>query len=74
MSFVLDPEVPGGAFDGFVGDAGAASAAQRVWTPRTGRCPRCTSATGRRPLFDDAAGCDQLFGWAQSLPEAARPS
>jgi 4,5-DOPA dioxygenase extradiol len=63
------PEVPGGAFDQFVGDAERVSRGQRGWTPDEGALPALYVSHGAPPLFDDGLWMDQLFGWAQSLPK-----
>lgn len=69
MSLVLNPAVPGGAFDEFVVGAAPASAAQRIWTPADGAMPAMYISHGAPPLFDDAAWMRQLFDWAQTLPK-----
>jgi 4,5-DOPA dioxygenase extradiol len=63
------PEVPGGAFDKFVGGAERESRGQRVWTPDDGALPALYVSHGAPPLFDDGLWMDQLFRWAQSLPK-----
>jgi 4,5-DOPA dioxygenase extradiol len=63
------PEVPGGAFDQFVGDAERVSRDQRGWTPDDGALPALYVSHGAPPLFDDGLWMDQLFRWAQSLPK-----
>ncbi|HEX4256003.1 MAG TPA: class III extradiol ring-cleavage dioxygenase [Streptosporangiaceae bacterium] len=63
------PEVPGGAFDQFIGDAERVSRGQRVWTPDDGALPALYLSHGAPPLFDDGLWMDQLFRWAQSLPK-----
>ena len=69
MSSPLFPEVPGGAFDRFVGDAKQVSRAQRWWTPDDGVMPALYVSHGAPPLFDDAEWMDELFRWAQDLPK-----
>jgi 4,5-DOPA dioxygenase extradiol len=69
VSSPLFPEVPGGAFDRFVGGAQQVSRAQRWWTPEDGAMPALYVSHGAPPLFDDAAWMDELFRWAQDLPK-----
>jgi 4,5-DOPA dioxygenase extradiol len=63
------PEVPGGAFDRFVGDAERVSRTQRAWTPDDGPLPALYVSHGAPPLFDDGLWMDQLFRWSQALPK-----
>jgi 4,5-DOPA dioxygenase extradiol len=63
------PEVPGGAFDRFVGDAERVSGTQRAWTPDDGPLPALYVSHGAPPLFDDGPWMDQLFRWSQALPK-----
>jgi 4,5-DOPA dioxygenase extradiol len=63
------PEVPGGAFDRFVGDAEQVSRTQRAWTPDDGPLPALYVSHGAPPLFDDGLWMDQLFRWSQALPK-----
>jgi 4,5-DOPA dioxygenase extradiol len=63
------PEVPGGAFDRFVGDAERRSRTQRAWTPDDGPLPALYVSHGAPPLFDDGPWMDQLFRWSQALPK-----
>jgi 4,5-DOPA dioxygenase extradiol len=63
------PEVPGGAFDRFVGGAERESHSQRVWTPDDGPLPALYVSHGAPPLFDDGPWMDELFRWAQALPK-----
>jgi 4,5-DOPA dioxygenase extradiol len=63
------PEVPGGAFDSFVGDAEQVSRTQRLWTPDDGPLPSLYVSHGAPPLFDDGPWMDELFRWAQALPK-----
>lgn len=69
MTSILNPAVPAGAFDEFVGDATRASQAQRLWTPDDGPLPALYISHGAPPLFDDAAWMRELFSWAQDLPK-----
>jgi 4,5-DOPA dioxygenase extradiol len=63
------PEVPGGAFDRFVGNALRVSRTQRAWTPDDGPLPALYVSHGAPPLFDDGPWMDQLFRWSQALPK-----
>jgi 4,5-DOPA dioxygenase extradiol len=69
MTSLFDPAVPAGAFDEFLPDASAASAAQRTWTPEDGALPALYLSHGAPPLFDDPVWMRQLFAWAQSMPK-----
>ncbi|HEY4701160.1 MAG TPA: dioxygenase, partial [Streptosporangiaceae bacterium] len=69
MSSPFFPEVPGGAFDRFVGDAERVSGTQRAWTPDDGPLPALYVSHGAPPLFDDGPWMDQLFRWSQALPK-----
>jgi 4,5-DOPA dioxygenase extradiol len=66
---ILNPAVPAGAFDEFVGDAARASQAQRLWTPDDGALPALYISHGAPPLFDDAEWMRELFSWSQDLPK-----
>jgi 4,5-DOPA dioxygenase extradiol len=63
------PEVPGGAFDRFVGAAELVSRTQRGWTPDDGPLPALYVSHGAPPLFDDGPWMEQLFRWSQALPK-----
>ena len=69
MSSPFFPEVEGGAFDQFVGDAERVSRTQRDWTADDGPLPALYVSHGAPPLFNDGPWMDQLFGWAQALPK-----
>ncbi len=69
MSSPFFPQVPGGAFDRFVGDAERLSRTQRAWTPDDGPLPALYVSHGAPPLFDDGPWMDQLFRWSQALPK-----
>ncbi len=69
MSSPFFPEVPGGAFDRFVGGAERVSRSQRLWTPDDGPLPALYVSHGAPPLFDDGPWMDELFRWAQALPK-----
>jgi 4,5-DOPA dioxygenase extradiol len=69
VTSLLNPAVPAGAFDEFVGDATRASQAQRRWTPDDGPLPALYISHGAPPLFDDAEWMRELFTWAQALPK-----
>ena len=69
MSSPFFPEIPGGAFDRFVGHAERVSRTQRTWTPDDGPLPALYVSHGAPPLFDDGPWMDQLFRWSQALPK-----
>src|SRR5690606_33136460 len=69
MRSLLNPEVPGGAFDEFLPEALPAARAQRVWTPEDGPLPALYLSHGAPPLFDDPEWIRELFQWAQRLPK-----
>jgi 4,5-DOPA dioxygenase extradiol len=71
MTSVIDPEVPGAAFDAFLRDAAPASRGQRAWTPADGAMPALYLSHGAPPLFDDPLWISQLFAWSQALPKPA---
>jgi 4,5-DOPA dioxygenase extradiol len=66
---IVNPEVPGRAFDEFVVDASTASAARPMWTPADGGMPALYLSHGAPPLFDDAEWMVQLHDWAIRLPK-----
>lgn len=66
---IMDPEVPGGAFDDFVANAAPAARDQRMWTPADGPMPALYISHGAPPLFDDPEWIAQLFAWSQALPK-----
>lgn len=68
MTDILNPPVPGGAFDAFLRDTAPASRARRPWTLADGPMPALYLSHGAPPLFDDPLWIDQLFAWAQALP------
>lgn len=69
MTSPFHPAVPAGAFDAFLPEASAASAAQRPWSPEDGALPALYLSHGAPPLFDDPLWIRQLFAWAQSMPK-----
>jgi 4,5-DOPA dioxygenase extradiol len=69
MTSVLNPEVPGAAFDTFLRDAAPASRDQRAWTPADGAMPALYLSHGAPPLFDDPLWISELFAWSQALPK-----
>ena len=71
MTSVIDPEVPGAAFDAFLRDAAPSSRGQRAWAPADGAMPALYLSHGAPPLFDDPLWISQLFGWSQALPKPA---
>lgn len=66
---LASPRGPAGAFDGFLRDTAPASRTRRAWTPAAGPLPALYLSHGAPPLLDDTHWMDQLFGWAQSLPQ-----
>jgi len=71
MASVIDPEVPGAAFDAFLRDAAPSSRGHRAWTPADGAMPALYLSHGAPPLFDDPLWISQLFAWSQALPKPA---
>jgi 4,5-DOPA dioxygenase extradiol len=69
VTSLFDPAVPAGAFDEFLPEAAAASAAQRLWSPEDGALPALYLSHGAPPLFDDPVWMRELFAWAQSMPK-----
>lgn len=68
MADILNPAIPGGAFDDFLRDTAPASRERRAWTPAHGPLPALYISHGAPPLFDDPLWISQLFNWAQALP------
>ena len=66
---IFDPEVPVGAYDAFVVDAAARSAAQRAWAPSDGSLPALYIGHGAPPLLDDAEWMSQLATWTHTMPK-----
>ncbi|MEU2778433.1 class III extradiol ring-cleavage dioxygenase [Streptomyces sp. NPDC007162] len=69
MSSVLNPKIPGGAYDAFLPEALSRASAQREWTPADGPLPALYLSHGAPPTFDDGPWLRELFDWAQSLPK-----
>ncbi|ULR48312.1 dioxygenase [Streptomyces deccanensis] len=69
MRSILDPEIPGGAYDAFLPEALPQARTHRAWTPADGPLPAIYLSHGAPPLFDDGLWIRQLFHWAQSLPK-----
>jgi 4,5-DOPA dioxygenase extradiol len=69
VTSLLNPAIPAGAFDEFVGDATRVSRSQRLWTPEDGPLPALYISHGAPPLFDDAGWMRELFSWSQDLPK-----
>ncbi|MEV6380605.1 class III extradiol ring-cleavage dioxygenase [Streptomyces sp. NPDC051773] len=69
MRSILDPEIPGGAYDAFLPEALPQARTHRAWTPADGPLPAIYLSHGAPPLFDDDLWIRQLFDWAQSLPK-----
>lgn len=68
MPSLIDPPVPGAAFDAFLRDTAPATALRRPWTPADGPMPALYLSHGAPPVFDDPLWISQLFAWAQALP------
>jgi 4,5-DOPA dioxygenase extradiol len=66
---ILNPAVPGGAYDAFLPEALPRARNQRAWTPADGPLPALYLSHGAPPLFDDGPWLRQLFEWAQSMPK-----
>ena len=66
---IFDPLVPAGAYDSFVADGAARSAAQRAWQPSDGALPALYIGHGAPPLLDDAEWMSQLAAWTLSMPK-----
>jgi 4,5-DOPA dioxygenase extradiol len=66
---IFDPLVPAGAYDAFVTDAAARSAAQRAWQPSDGAMPALYIGHGAPPLLDDAEWMSQLAAWTLTMPK-----
>jgi 4,5-DOPA dioxygenase extradiol len=69
MSSLMDPDVPGAAFDAFLATVAPASREQRMWAPQDGPLPALYISHGAPPLFDDPLWISQLFSWSQQLPK-----
>jgi 4,5-DOPA dioxygenase extradiol len=68
VTSIVDPAVPGGAFDTFLAERAPDTRLRRPWTPDDGPMPALYLSHGAPPVFDDPHWIGQLFGWAQSLP------
>jgi 4,5-DOPA dioxygenase extradiol len=66
---IFDPLVPAGAYDSFLADGAARSAAQRAWQPSDGTLPALYIGHGAPPLLDDADWMSQLAAWTLSMPK-----
>ena len=69
MTSILNPAVPGGAYDEFLPGALPLARAQRPWTTADGPLPALYLSHGAPPLFDDAQWLGELFAWSQALPK-----
>jgi 4,5-DOPA dioxygenase extradiol len=69
MTDVLNPAIPGGAYDEFLPGALPGARIQRAWTPADGPLPAIYLSHGAPPLFDDGPWLRELFAWAQALPK-----
>ncbi len=68
MSDLLNPAVPGGAYDALLRDVAPAARTRAAWTPDDGAMPALYIGHGAPPLLDDPRWMLQLFDWAQALP------
>lgn len=68
MADILNPTVPGSAFDDFLRESAPAAARRRDWSPADGPMPALYISHGAPPLFDDPLWIGELFAWAQALP------
>jgi 4,5-DOPA dioxygenase extradiol len=66
---IMNPAVPGAAFDAFMADRAAQGRSPLSWTETHGPMPALYVSHGAPPLFDDAHWIDQLSVWSQSLPK-----
>ena len=66
---IVNPQVPAGAYDSFLADGAARSAAQRAWQPSDGALPALYIGHGAPPLLDDAEWMSQLAAWTLSMPK-----
>lgn len=66
---IINPDVPGQAFDTFMAKRAPESRGKAAWTPESGPMPALYLSHGAPPVFDDPHWIDQLFGWSQSLPK-----
>ncbi len=66
---IMNPRIPGEAFDRFLAMRAPSSASQTMWTPESGPMPALYLSHGAPPVFDDPHWIDQLFDWSQSLPK-----
>jgi 4,5-DOPA dioxygenase extradiol len=69
MSSMFEARVPGGAFDEFLVDAAPTAARRRRWAESDGALPVMFLSHGAPPLLDDAGWMQELFGWAEALPQ-----
>jgi len=69
MSSIFQPAGPAAAFDAFVGAARHQAAERPAWSPEAGTLPALFISHGAPPLLDDAEWMEQLFAWAQRLPQ-----
>ncbi|GIJ48903.1 dioxygenase [Virgisporangium aliadipatigenens] len=69
MNDLLNPSVPGAAFDAFMRDSAPQSRSRKEWTPEDGPMPALYLGHGAPPVFDDAHWIGQLHAWAQALPK-----
>lgn len=68
MTSLLNPAIPGGAFDDFLRSQAPASKGRPQWNSADGPMPALYLGHGAPPLFDDATWITELFTWSQTLP------
>ena len=66
---IMNPVIPGDAFDKFMLDHAAMSKTLRPWSEADGPMPALYLSHGAPPVFDDPNWIDQLFSWSQSMPK-----
>ena len=66
---VMNPAVPGEAFDLFMDRDAPRSRDQVGWAEGDAPMPSLYLSHGAPPVFDDPHWMSQLFGWSQSMPK-----
>ena len=70
MNSILHPVTPGEAFDNFITTRSSETITRTQWTPESGETlPTLYVSHGAPPLFDDAVWIEELFSWAQQIPQ-----
>ena len=64
---IINPRVPGEAFDRFLDDKAGIAAHFGAWSEDERRMPALYLSHGAPPVFDDAHWIDQLFSWSQQI-------